>query len=169
MNDSQLIWEAYLKESVQEWYYTIVHMHGTHGELSTVIKTLGHVPDEKVKAMVEYYVKEYDDPDGGSYEDFSDYEDYDMSDYSPEEQEQWKKPGWNFMSTMYDSIGIPVAAGVWHLNSGSVGLVKHPKPPKPIADGDKDWEADPDSRYGYRSTWAPKNWNSGEDGTPDRT
>lgn len=165
-HEAHLIWEAFKRMPLKEeerWHYTIVDMHGVHGELSTVIKSLGHVPDEKVKAMVEYYVKEYDDPDGGSYEDFMDYEDDDTSDWPPEDQEQWQEPGWNYMSTMYDSIGIPVAAGVHHLNSGSVGLVKHPKPPKRIADGAKDWEADPDSRYGYRSTWAPKNWTSGED------
>ena len=172
MNDYNLMWEAYLSEEEVEWHYTIVAVHGTHSELSSVLKSLGHVPDEKEKSMVKFFRKWAvdeghvhrgdEDQNTGWFEDFSDYENDDTSDWPPEEREQWKKPGWNYMSTMYDSVGIPVAAGMYQI-SELVGIVKHPPPPKPIADGTKDWETDPDSRYGYRSTWAPKNWTSGED------
>lgn len=140
--DQQLIWEAYLAEDQEGSHYTLVGVGGDHSENQTLLKSFGHVPDEKVPAMIDYYKTHdlipVDGPYGftGQYEDFSKYDDpsYDISHWSPEEQELFKKPGYNFMSTMYDDIGIPVANGEYHI-AEQYKIVKHPKPPKTLIDG----------------------------------
>ena len=131
--------KQYLTEDQKGSHYTMISVGGTHGEKQILLKSFGHIPDEKVSAMIDYY-KTHDliqgDDDHGEYEDFSDYDDpgYDMSDYSPDEQEIFKKPGYNFMSTMYNFIGIPVADGEYHI-ADQYKIVKHPKPLKPLIDG----------------------------------
>ena len=137
--DANLIWEAYLAEDQEGSHYTLISVGGTHGENQILLKSFGHVPDEKVPAMIDYY-KTHDliqgDDDHGGYEDFSQYDhpSYDIGNWSPEEQEIFKKPGYNFMSTMYDDIGIPVANGEYHVHD-QYKMVKHPKPPKTLIDG----------------------------------
>ena len=138
--DQQLIWEAYLAEDQEGSHYTFVSIGGNHGENQILLKSFGHVPDEKVPAMIDYYMTheliQSNDWEHGQYEDFSKYEhpSYDISHWSPEEQELFKKPGYNFMSTMYDDIGIPVANGEYHV-ADQYKMVKHPKPPETLIDG----------------------------------
>jgi hypothetical protein len=161
VDDSQLIWEAYENVSDDEgFHYTLMRLSSDPGGENKVMEDYGPIGDKAAEAIAHTIADRLGqqgksgmmdttsgvNPETGEwelqpgsawpveYEDFMDYEGDDTSGiYSPEEEEKWKEPGWNYMSTLYDLDGIPKAEGQWSVGE-LYALVKHP--PVPSQDND---------------------------------
>ena len=121
--------KQFYEENSIEYHYTIVGIGGEHSENTIVIKSFGHVPDEKVDSMVKYYTQLanemiWEDEDfQGQYEDYVEFGTAEA------------------MSDMYQDVGIDEAVGEYHIHE-QYKIVKHVPPHRPIKDGGTNFGAD---------------------------
>ena len=112
-----------------EYHYTIIGIGGYHSENIIVLKSFGHVPDQKVEGLVKYSTQLANEQFGEDEDYQGEYEDY--VEFGTADA----------MSNFYHDVGIDEAVGEYHINE-QYKLVKHIPPHRPITAGDANFEGD---------------------------
>jgi len=112
-----------------EYHYTIIGIGGYHSENIIVLKSFGHVPDQKVEGLVKYSTQLANEQFGEDEDYQGEYEDY--VEFGTADA----------MSNFYHDVGIDEAVGEYHINE-QYKLVKHIPPHRSITAGDANFEGD---------------------------
>ena len=121
--------KQFYEDSALEYHYTIIGIGGYHSENLIVLKSFGHVPDQKVEGLVKYTTQLANEQFGEDEDYQGEYEDY--VEFGTAEA----------MSNFYHDVGIDEAVGEYHINE-QYKLVKHIPPHRPITAGDANFEGD---------------------------
>ena len=121
--------KQFYEDNSMEYHYTIIGIGGYHSENIIVLKSFGHVPDQKVEGLVKYSTQLANEQFGEDEDYQGEYEDY--VEFGTADA----------MSNFYHDVGIDEAVGEYHINE-QYKLVKHIPPHRPITAGDANFEGD---------------------------
>ena len=119
----------FYEDNSMEYHYTIIGIGGYHSENIIVLKSFGHVPDQKVEGLVKYSTQLANEQFGEDEDYQGEYEDY--VEFGTADA----------MSNFYHDVGIDEAVGEYHINE-QYKLVKHIPPHRGITAGDSNFEGD---------------------------
>ena len=121
--------KQFYEDNSMEYHYTVIGIGGYHSENIVVLKSFGHVPDQKVEGLVKYTTQLANEQFGEDEDYQGEYEDY--VEFGTAEA----------MSNFYHDVGIDEAVGEYHINE-QYKLVKHIPPHRGITAGDANFEGD---------------------------